>query len=163
MVSGLTEALGHGRDDLLDAKTINGVLAAINAIGAKDEVEGMLGTLRVATRRAAMSALARLARSAHPLEEASSGNMANKFLRTFPVLMEALDRHRGKGQPAVHVEQVNVNSGGQAIVGAVTTSGTVQKPEAHHEPPGITNEPGTPMRSPDTEREAVPVARAGEQ
>ena len=49
---------------------------------------------------------------------------ATKLLRTFTTQMEALNRHRGKvGQPMV-VGNVNVNEGGQAIVGAVRHDGS---------------------------------------
>jgi len=44
---------------------------------------------------------------------------ANKLSRTYATLIEALNRHRGKGQQKVTVEHVHVNSGGQAIVGTV--------------------------------------------
>jgi len=161
MYSGLMEgARQHDTEDPLHGKDTNRLLAAVNGIGAEDEVEGMLATQMVATHSAAMTALGRLNDCVTLPQQDSYGNLAVKLLRTYTAQMEALNRHRGKGQPSVNVEQVNVNSGGQAIVGAIATSGTVQKPEAQtHEPPGITYEPGTPMRSPDTEREAVPVAR----
>ncbi len=77
--------------------------------------------------------------------------------------METLHRYRGKGEQTVTVGQVQVNSGGQAIVGAVTSGGT-EKPEAQTSgPPGITYEPGTPMRRPDPEREAMPVPRSSSE
>ena len=41
------------------------------------------------------------------------------LLRTFTAQVEALQRYRGKGQQKVTVEHVNVNAGGQAIVGTV--------------------------------------------
>jgi hypothetical protein len=44
---------------------------------------------------------------------------ANKLSRTHAALLEALNRHRGKGQQRVTVEHVTVNEGGQAIVGNV--------------------------------------------
>ena len=43
-----------------------------------------------------------------------------KLVRSFAVLTDALNRHRGKGQQVVRVEHVTVQAGGQAIVGAVT-------------------------------------------
>ena len=43
--------------------------------------------------------------------------------RTYVALLEALNRHRGKGQQVVRVEHVTVQAGGQAIVGAVTQGG----------------------------------------
>ena len=44
-------------------------------------------------------------------------NQANKLSRTYADLLEALNRHRGKGQQKVTVEHVHVHSGGQAVVG----------------------------------------------
>jgi hypothetical protein len=71
--------------------------------------------------------------------------------------MEALDKHRGKGQQTVRVEHVTVNAGGQAIVGNVRGGGGVsQKSEgqAHAE---LTHAPEQEVRSAfEAEREAVP-------
>jgi hypothetical protein len=87
-------------------------------------------------------------------------NQANKLSRTYAALTEALDRHRGKGQQRITVEHVNVHAGGQAIVGSVTTgSESSQKSkEQTNATREITHEPGTPMRSPDPERETMPIA-----
>ncbi len=46
-------------------------------------------------------------------------NQATKLLRTFTAQIEALNRHRGKGQQKMMVEHVHVHRGGQAIVGQV--------------------------------------------
>ena len=46
-------------------------------------------------------------------------NQANKLSRTDATLLEALNRHRGKGQQKVTVEHVHVHAGGQAVVGMV--------------------------------------------
>ena len=50
-------------------------------------------------------------------------NSANKLSRTYSTLLEALNRHRGKGQQKVTVEHVHVHEGGQAIVGNVESRG----------------------------------------
>jgi hypothetical protein len=50
-------------------------------------------------------------------------NQANKLSRTYAALVEALNRHRGKGQQKVTVEHVHVHAGGQAVVGMVTAPG----------------------------------------
>jgi hypothetical protein len=47
---------------------------------------------------------------------------AGKLSRTFASLLEALNRHRGKGQQKVTVEH-HVHSGGQAVVGLVEPAG----------------------------------------
>jgi hypothetical protein len=40
----------------------------------------------------------------------------------WPMLLEALNHHRGKGQQNMKAEHVHVHSGGQAVVGMVGTS-----------------------------------------
>ena len=40
--------------------------------------------------------------------------------------MDALKKYRAKAQQTVRVERVNVESGGQAIVGDVSTGGRVE-------------------------------------
>ncbi len=50
-------------------------------------------------------------------------NQANKLSRTWATLLDALNKHRGKGQQKVTVEHVHVHAGGQAVVGNVERSG----------------------------------------
>jgi hypothetical protein len=51
-------------------------------------------------------------------------NQANKLSRTYATLIDALNRHRGKGgQQKVTVEHVHVHAGGQAVVGVVESPG----------------------------------------
>jgi hypothetical protein len=49
-------------------------------------------------------------------------NQATKLSRTSATLLEALNRHRGKGQQKVTVEHVHIHAGGQAVVGMVETT-----------------------------------------
>ena len=72
------------------------------------------------------------------------------------LLLEALNRHRGKGQQKVTVEHVTVNAGGQAIVGAVATSGGGVVNKSEEQPHALTHAPGVPMRSPHETRELLP-------
>jgi hypothetical protein len=74
------------------------------------------------------------------------------------VLLDTLNRHRGKGQQKVTVEHVNVAAGGQAIVGNVETGGGVA-PKSKDQPHAIAYAPGATMPSTDTLRKCVPVAR----
>ena len=53
----------------------------------------------------------------------ASINRANRLLRTFVAQVEALKKHRSKGEQHCTVEHVHVHSGGPAVVGAVTTAG----------------------------------------
>jgi hypothetical protein len=79
---------------------------------------------------------------------------ANKLSRTYAVLLDALNRHRGKGQQKVTVEHVHVHSGGQAVVGMVE-----EQPHAKQ----IAYAPQPPMWSADQDREPVPIARDAER
>ena len=115
---------------------INDALAAVTGIGAQDEVEGMIATQMVATHLAAITALRRLKRSENIPQQDSYGNLAVKLMRTFTAQLEALQRYRGKGQQKVTVEHVNVNAGGQVIVGTVHPR---QRGNRSDEPPEITS------------------------
>ena len=47
----------------------------------------------------------------------------NKFARTYSMQMETLRKHRNGGKQTVTVQHVNVEGGGQAVVGNVQTGG----------------------------------------
>ena len=81
------------------------------------------------------------------------------------MLLDALNRHRGKGQQKVVVEHVHVHAGGQAVVGAIETPGEGidgnQKDQPHAKQ--IAHAPQPTMWSADKERVAVPVTRDAER
>jgi hypothetical protein len=90
---------------------------------------------------------------------------ANKLSRTYAVLLDALNRHRGKGQQKVTVEHVHVHSGGQAIVGTVErpTPANSSRSENQHDARQITHAPQPAMRSSNAEPELVPSTRDAER
>ena len=92
-------------------------------------------------------------------------SQANKLSPTYAVLLDALNRHRGKGQQTVRVEHVTVQAGGQAIVGHVETpgGGTPSKSEEQPHAKQIAHAPQPPMWSSDKEREPVPVTSNAER
>jgi len=92
-------------------------------------------------------------------------SQANKLSRTYAVLVDALNRHRGKGQQKVTVEHVHVHSGGQAIVGTVETQrgGKSSDPEENDDAKQIAYAPQPAMRSPNAEPEIVPSAGDAER
>jgi hypothetical protein len=140
-------------------------VAALVGIGPTDELEGMLAAQLLAAHNAAMECYRRAMIGEQTFEGRRENlSQANKLSRTYAVLLEALNRHRGKGQQKVTVEHVHVHAGGRAIVGPVTPGGRgsekTERPDAVR---GIAYEPSTPLRSPDPERELVPIASsAGE-
>jgi hypothetical protein len=137
------------------------VVAAMIGTRPRDEIEGMLAAQMVGTHNAAMECLRRAMIENQTVEgQRESLNQANKLVRSYAMLVEALDRHRGKGQQRITVEHVHVNDGGQAIVGAV--SGGRELPnEGEGEPASaevITYKPETPMRRANPQRQALPIA-----
>ena len=54
---------------------------------------------------------------------AAAERALNKLARTYTAQVEALKQYRSKGQQIVRVERVNVESGGQAVVGHVQHGG----------------------------------------
>jgi hypothetical protein len=99
-------------------------VAALAGIGPKDELEGMLAAQLLASHNAAMECYRRAMISEQTFEGRKENlSQANKLSRTHATLLEALNRHRGKGQQKVTVEHVHVHNGGQAIVGNVEGGG----------------------------------------
>jgi hypothetical protein len=98
--------------------------AAMMGMKPRDALEGMLIGQLIAIHNAAMECCRRAMIPGQTFEGRREAlNQANKLSRTYALLTEALDRHRGKGQQHIRVEHVNVHAGGQAIVGAVTPGG----------------------------------------
>lgn len=116
-----TVELGGGESGAGDERHF--VLSIIKDLAPRDAVERMLAVQMVATHVATVRAASSLARSNQiPQLEANSTNY-NKLARTFTAQVEALKRHRSKGRQIVRVERVNVEPGGQAIVGDVHHGG----------------------------------------
>jgi hypothetical protein len=140
-------------------------MSALVGIAPKDEIEGMIAAQLIAAHNAAMECYRRAMHSEQTFEGRRENlNQANKLSRSYAVLVEALNRHRGKGQQKVTVEHVHVHSGGQAVVGVVEPSAgnNPSKLEDRHVKQ-ITHAPQPAMRSPDAEGKPVPVARDSER
>jgi hypothetical protein len=156
----VSAAQWRGNSDSNDSQ-IDPALAAMFEMKPRDAIEGMLIGQAIAAHAAAMECYRRAMIPDQTFEGRRENlNQANKLSRTYAALIEGLDRHRGKGQQRITVKHVNVHAGGQAIVGAVTPrDGSSRRSEEQTRATReITNEPGIPMRSPDPERETVPIA-----
>jgi hypothetical protein len=105
-------------------KQLSAALAALIGIGPKDELEGMMAAQLIAAHNATMECYRRAMIGEQTFEGRRENlTQANKLSRTFATLLEALNRHRGKGQQKMTVEHVHVHSGGQAVVGVVEPGG----------------------------------------
>ena len=67
----------------------------------------------------------------------SSAMVSGKLSRTFAMLLDALNRHRGKRQQKITVEHVHVHSGGQAVVDGLRPRGEGFVASHAERPPGF--------------------------
>lgn len=102
----------------------------LQGIKPADELEGMLATQMVATHHAAMECLRRAMLENQTFEGRNQAlKHAAKLMSIYARQMEALNKHRGKGQQKVTVEHVHVEAGAHAVVGNVhTTPAAPQQP-----------------------------------
>jgi hypothetical protein len=150
-----------------DAETrdrkLSATLAVLAGIGPRDELEGMMTAQLIAAHNAAMECYRRAMIGEQTFEGRRENlNQANKLSRTWATLLEALNKHRGKGQQKVTVEHVHVHQGGQAIVGNVEGGrgvGTSPKTEERPYAKQLAHAPEPTLPCPDPERDSVPVAR----
>jgi hypothetical protein len=134
------------------------------SIGPKDELEGMIAAQLLAAHNSAMECYRRAMLGEQTFEGRRENlSQANRLSRTYAVLLDALNRHRGKGQQTVRVEHVTVQAGGQAIVGHVETPGGGDRSKSEEQPHAIAYAPGIEMPSVDPERTAVPSASDAER
>ena len=141
------------------------LVAALVGIAPKDELEGMLAGQLVAANAAAMECYRRAMIGEQSFEGRKENlTQANKLSRTYATLLEALNRHRGKGtQQSVKVEHVHVHAGGQAVVGPVQAGGGVasdnqRQPHAQAQVQTLAHAPFVPLRSQNEERHLVPIS-----
>jgi hypothetical protein len=137
----------------------NGV-AALIGVAPRDGVEGMLATQMIAAHSAAMDCQRRAHAEGLSIEAREQNlKYAAKFMTVFARQVEALAKHRGKGQPELTVGNVNVNAGGQAIVGhlAGAASGTSAARAQSADPP--TSSPPTLEPAPPAAEKRVAVVK----
>ena len=150
-------------------RQLGATAAALVGIGPRDELEGMMAAQLIASHNAAMECYRRAMLGEQTFEGRRENlSQAGKLSRTWASLLEALNRHRGKGQQKVTVEHVHVHAGGQAVVGAVEAGhgartgggdrvGSEEQPHAR----SIAHAPEPALRCPDAARDGVPVAGDG--
>jgi hypothetical protein len=157
--------LKHSDDETADSQrkaTVSGLVG----IGPTDEIEGMIAAQLLAAHNASMECYRRAMLGEQTFEgHRENLNQANKLSRSFAILLDALNRHRGKGQQKVTVEHVHVHAGGQAVVGVVEQAGggdrSKSQDQAHARQ--ITHAPQPAVWSEDKERQSVPVSGDAER
>jgi hypothetical protein len=99
------------------------MIAAVAELQPRDAIERMLAVQMAATHVATIRSARWLANSENIPQVQSHYTGFNKLARTFATQVEALRKHRSGGKQTVIVQHVNVEDGGQAIVGNVETGG----------------------------------------
>jgi hypothetical protein len=157
--------MAHSDEKTRDSQR-SATVSALVGMAPKDEMEGMLAAQLLAAHNASMECY----RRAMLREQTFEGRrenlaQANKLSRTYATLLEALNRHRGKGQQKVTVEHVHVHAGGQAVVGVIEQPGGGGQSKSQDQPDAkqLTHAPEQAMRSEDKEREPMPIARDAER
>src|SRR5580704_18284770 len=158
--------LAHS-DDETRGRQFSATITALIEIGPKDEIEGMIAAQLIAAHNATMECYRRAMIGDQTLEGRRDNlSQANKLSRTYAVLLDALNRHRGKGgQQKVTVEHVDVHAGGQAVVGLVESprGGDQPKSEDQARAKQIGHAPQPAVWSADKERQPLPVSGDAER
>lgn len=112
----LTNAIGVARPSEAE---VGAAHAFVHGMKVTDSMEALLVTQMASVHAVAMECMRRASQSDDSEHVDRKLNQASKLMRTFTMQVDALNKHRGKGQQKVTVEHVHVHEGGQAIVGAV--------------------------------------------
>ena len=103
-----------------DPVTLALAISMVESIRPRDAIEAMLVAQMVSIHVMAMRSAHHLACAEDVVQQEISGRALGRLARTFPAQIEALTRYRSKGEPAITVQNVSVQDGGNAIVGNVT-------------------------------------------
>jgi hypothetical protein len=101
------------------------MISMVRSIRPRDSIEAMLVAQMVSVHVMAMRCAHHLAEANDPTQRDSAARALGRLARTFPAQIDALNRHRSHGEPAITVQNVSVGDGGNAIVGNVTQHASV--------------------------------------
>ena len=101
------------------------MMSMVKSIRPRDSVEAMLVAQMVSVHVMAMRCAHHLAQADDLARHDSAARALGRLARTFPAQIEALNRYRSQGEPAITVQNVSVGDGGKAIVGNVTQHASV--------------------------------------
>ena len=101
------------------------MISMVKSIKPRDAVEAMLVAQMVSVHVMAMRCAYQLASADDIAQQDSAARALGRLARTFPAQIEALNRYRNNGEPAITVQNVRVGDGGKAIVGNVTQHASV--------------------------------------
>jgi len=108
-----------------DEINLSFMISMVKSIKPRDSVEAMLVAQMVCVHVMAMRCAYHLANTEDIAQQDSAGRTLGRLARTFPAQIEALNRYRSNGEPAITMQNVSVQDGGQAIVGNVMQHASV--------------------------------------
>jgi hypothetical protein len=103
-----------------DEVNLSFMISMVKSIKPRDSIEAMLVAQMVSVHVMAMRCAHHLANAEDLAQHDSAARALGRLARTFPAQIEALNRYRSHGEPAITVQNVSVGDGGKAIVGNVT-------------------------------------------
>jgi hypothetical protein len=103
-----------------DEVNLSFMISMVKSIKPRDAIEAMLVAQMVSVHVMAMRCAHHLANADDLAQHDSAARALGRLARTFPAQIEALNRYRSHGEPAITVQNVSVGDGGKAIVGNVT-------------------------------------------
>ncbi|WP_338691627.1 hypothetical protein V5279_35375 [Bradyrhizobium sp. 26S5] len=101
------------------------MISMVKSIRPRDSGEAMLVAQMVSVHVMAMRCAHHLAHADDLAQHDSAARALGRLARTFPAQIDALNRYRSHGEPAITVQNVKVEDGGKAIVGNVTQHASV--------------------------------------
>jgi hypothetical protein len=110
-------SVNDGRPDEVN---LSFMISMVKSIRPRDSVEAMLVAQMVSVHVMAMRCVHHLANADDLAQHDSAARALGRLARTFPAQIDALNRYRSHGEPAITVQNVSVGDGGNAIVGNVT-------------------------------------------
>jgi hypothetical protein len=108
-----------------DAANLAFMISMVESIKPRDSIEAMLVAQMVSVHVMAMRCAYQFANADDIARQDSASRALGRLARTFPAQIDALNRYRNHGEPAITVQNVSVGDGGKAIVGNVTQHASV--------------------------------------
>jgi hypothetical protein len=103
-----------------DEVNLSFMISMVKSLKPRDSVEAMLVAQMVSVHVMAMRCAQHLATAEDLAQHDSAARALGRLARTFPAQIEALNRYRSHGEPAITMQNVSVGDGRNAIVGNVT-------------------------------------------
>ena len=111
-----------GEEELLTK--VNASFSVFTGMKPKDSIEAMMITQMIALHEMTLLASERSLLKEQPDEFVELNvNRVTKLCRSHASLVEAFNKYRTKGQQKITVQHVNVNDGGQAVIGDINQGG----------------------------------------